>query len=430
MFGRIISRSLLRQRARHLLIALTVALGVSLSTALLSVMFNVGDKVNAELQAYGANIVVRPQGTAVVNDLYGQAGTTAGAATLKESELGRIKTIFWAFNILNFAPFLQTQASLQCAGCSGATTVQAVGTWFDKHLDLPTGESLTTGVQPMRSWWDVTGAWIQDSGANQAMVGANLAQRQHIQPGQQLTLAVGGRTRTLTVVGIFSSGGAEDDTLVVPLPVVQDLAQQPDAVGWIEVSALTTPDNNLARTAARDPSSLSARDWETWYCTAYVSSISYQIEEVITGSVAKPVHQVADSQGMVLSKTQLLMLLITALSLVGTALGIANLITASVMERSPQIGLLKAIGATDRAIVGLFLTEIVIVGLVGGAVGFAAGLGLAQVIGASVFGSSIAFTPLVIPIMGALVVVVCLAGSLPSIRLLLSLRPAEVLHGR
>jgi putative ABC transport system permease protein len=100
------------------------------------------------------------------------------------------------------------------------------------------------------------------------------------------------------------------------------------------------------------------------------------------------------------------------------------------MERAPEIGLMKALGATDRSVVGLVLTEIVLVGSLGGILGYLAGLGLAQLIGASVFASAIAFKPIVIPIVSVLVLGVILVGSIPSIRLLLSLRPAEVLHGR
>ena len=54
--------ALTRRGNRHLMIALTVALGAGVATSMLSVMFNVGDKVNQELKSYGANIVVRPQG--------------------------------------------------------------------------------------------------------------------------------------------------------------------------------------------------------------------------------------------------------------------------------------------------------------------------------------------------------------------------------
>jgi putative ABC transport system permease protein len=201
-------------------------------------------------------------------------------------------------------------------------------------------------------------------------------------------------------------------------------------VSRVEVSALTTPDNELSRRAAQDPQGLSIKEWETWYCTAYVSAICYQIDEVVSDAVSKPIRQVAESEGAILEKTQLLMLLITLLSLAGSALGISNLVTAGVMERAAEIGLLKAVGAYDGPISALVLTEIAITGVLGGAAGYFVGLGFARIIGQSVFGSAIEIKPLVIPLVAVLVFLVTMAGSIPSIRLLLSLRPAEVLHGR
>lgn len=422
MFWRAVRAALLRQRGKRLMIAFTIALGASLSTAMLNVMLDVGDKVNQELKTYGANITVRPTGSAVLGELYGVEDGLVSDAALREDELGNIKTIFWALNIVDFAPFLSTDATL------AGQEVELVGTWFTHHLELPTGESVDTGMAAMRSWWDVTGDW--PAAEDQAMVGSAVAARDGLRLGDTVTVTADGRSADLVVAGVFDSGGEEDEQVFVPLPVVQDLADRAGEVGWLEVSALTTPDNELSRRAAQNPSSLSITDWETWYCTAYVSSIAYQIEEVVTDSVARPVRQVAESEGAILEKTQLLMVLITVLSLAGSALGISNLVTASVMERAPEIGLLKAVGAQDNAVLRLILTEIFVVGIVGGVVGYGAGLGFAQIIGHSVFGSAINIKPAVIPLVAVGVSLVVLAGSLPSIRMLLRLRPAEVLHGR
>jgi putative ABC transport system permease protein len=425
MFWRMVRGALVRRRAKRLTILLTIALGASLATGMLNVMFDVGDKVNQELKAYGANINVQPTGTAVLGELYALENTDALAqAHLAEDDLGKIKTIFWAFNIVDFAPYLETEATI------GGSEATLVGTWFQRELSLPTGEVTQAGMRNMKSWWDVTGEWLTDTDDGAVMVGSALAARHDLQVGETITVDVAGRTTPLLVKGIIDAGGDEDEQAFVPLRVVQDLEQLPGAVGRIEVSALTTPDNELSRRAAQDPDILSIKDWETWYCTAYASSISYQIEEAIPGSVAKPIRQVAESEGAILEKTQLLMLLITGLSLVGAALGISNLVTASVMERAPEIGLLKAVGATDGAVLLLVLVEIAVVGTVGGVLGYFAGLGVAQIIGQTVFGSAISIKPVVIPLVAVLVSLVILAGSLPSIRLLLSLRPAEVLHGR
>jgi len=93
------------------MIALTVALGACVATSMLSVMFNVGDKVNQELKSYGANIVVRPQGAAVLDDLYSTGEATEARSYLREDELGNIKTIFWTYTTLAFAPLLPTPAT-------------------------------------------------------------------------------------------------------------------------------------------------------------------------------------------------------------------------------------------------------------------------------------------------------------------------------
>ena len=150
----------------------------------------------------------------------------------------------------------------------------------------------------------------------------------------------------------------------------------------------------------------------------------------MTDSVARPVRQVAQSEGVILEKTQLLMVLVTVLALIASALAIANLVTAGVMERSSEIGLMKAVGAKDKQIIALFLTETIIVGLAGGLLGYAGGLGLAQAIGYMVFGSSIAFVPVVVGLVAVLVILVVLGASIPAIRYLLRLNAAEVLHGR
>ena len=66
MFWQRVKGALIRQRGRFILIALTVALGVSLATAMLNVMFDIGEKVNQELKAFGANIVVTPRNSMVL----------------------------------------------------------------------------------------------------------------------------------------------------------------------------------------------------------------------------------------------------------------------------------------------------------------------------------------------------------------------------
>ena len=429
MLFRMIKGVLFHQKGKMLLIAITIALGASLATGMLNVVMDVEDKVNKELKNYGANIMVKPKDSSLLSDIYDVGeGAELNAAYLREDELGKLKTIFWAFNIVDFTPFLDTQATLP-----DGEAVKLTGTWFNHHLDLPTGESLDAGVVDMRSWWDVTeGRWLDEKDENagsEIMAGAALAARMGWHAGDTVHLIGSHGEMDVTVAGVYDEGGDEGEQIYAILDLVQALTDRENKVASIEVSALTTPDNELARRAARNPAALSSRDYETWYCTAYVSAICYQIQEVITGSVASAVRQVAESEGTILDKTKLLMILITALSLIGSALGISNLVTASVMERSQEIGLLKAIGARDHSITGVVMTEILITALAGFGVGYFLGLGFAQLIGHSVFGSAIDMNPKVAPIVAGLIALVTVAGSLPAIRQVLRLRPAEVLHG-
>lgn len=424
MFWTMVKGALIRQRGRFFLIALTVALGVSLAAAMLNVMFDVGDKVNQELKAFGANITVAPKNASLLNDVYGVGSDSGHKEYLNEEDLGKIKTIFWTNNIVAFTPMLNGTVSVN------GQNVNLTGTWFNYHMTLPTGDAFDTGVEEMKSWWQIDGDWPKDN-TDQVLVGQKLAESLQVKTGDTLSYRrADGTQGQFVIAGIVSGGGNEDNAILASLPIVQQALNLKGKVSEIEVSAITTPENDLARKAAANPERLSQAEREIWYCTAYVSSIAFQIEEVVNNSSARPVRQIAESEGKILDKTQLLMLLITVLSLISAALGVSNLVSANVMERSREIGLMKALGAKNYEVILMILTETLIAGIAGGIVGYFIGMGFAQVIGYTVFGSAIANNIIVVPIVGALMVAVILLGSVPAIRTLLSLQPASVLHGR
>ncbi|MDU6783635.1 ABC transporter permease [uncultured Peptoniphilus sp.] len=427
MFWRIVKGALFRQKGKMALIAFTVALGASLATSMLNTMLGVGDKVNQELKTYGANINVLPKEASLLDDLYGMQEKEGQVQKyLKESELPNIKTIFWAYNIVDYTPYLNTWVS--CNNDSKHTKM--VGTWFNNHMNLPTGESVDTGMIRLKNWWEVQGEWLSENDSDSVMLGKIYADRNGFKVGDEIQLKSNNLDKKLKVKGIFSSGSDEDAFIYATLKTAQEFAGVTGVVNKVEVSALTTPDNDLARKAAKNPLSLTIKEWEVWYCTAYVSAICYQITEVMTDSVAKPIRQVAESEGDILNKTTLLMVLITVLTLIGSGFGISNLITASVMERSNEIGLQKAIGASNGRIISIILVEIILTAIFGTVIGYGVGLLLTQIIGLTVFGSAIAPTAMVVPIVAILIILVTILGSIPAIRYLLNLNPTEVLHGR
>lgn len=463
---RMVARSLARQIKKRVLIAIVVCLSACVSVAMLSVVYDVGDKINAELSSYGSNIIVQPKSNAVVNDLYASrtksdysnpqtlqtsqtladAESQESTAFLKESDAAKIKMIFWAFNITNFAPKLTIYANLKAnssvesanssfvkstnSAKSANSVVPIVGTWFNRKLALASGETTVVGVQGMRSWWKMLEGRFPRDFKHEAAVGTNLAKSHNLKVGQIIKLTRSGRQILLKIVGIYDSGDSDNNAIYADSSQAQRLSNRPNMVEAIEVKALTTPENDLARKAAKNPAALSQEEWETWYCTAYPSSITYQIEEVIPGAVAKQVRQVSAMQGSVLNKTRAVMVLMTALSLVAAAVAVANLMAAAISERSGELALLKALGARDGAVARLMLMETAVIACVGALIGMIAGFGVAQVIGFSVFGSAISLRPMVFVLVFVLLAFTVLAAAGSSIRSILHVRPAEVLHGR
>lgn len=463
---RMVARSLARQIKKRVLIAIVVCLSACVSVAMLSVVYDVGDKINAELSSYGSNIIVQPKSNAVVNDLYASrtksgysnsqtlqtladAESQESTAFLKESDAAKIKMIFWAFNITNFAPKLTIYANLKAnssaesANSSSAkstkstnsaksanSVVPIVGTWFNRKLALASGETTVVGVQGMRSWWKMLEGRFPRDFKHEAAVGTNLAKSHNLKVGQRIKLDRSSRQISLKIVGIYDSGDSDNNAIYADSSQAQRLSNRPNMVEAIEVKALTTPENDLARKAAKNPAALSQEEWETWYCTAYPSSITYQIEEVIPGAVAKQVRQVSAMQGSVLNKTRAVMVLMTALSLVAAAVAVANLMAAAISERSGELALLKALGARDGAVARLMLMETAVIACVGALIGMIAGFGVAQVIGFGVFGSAISLRPMVFVLVFVLLAITVLAAAGSSIRSILHVRPAEVLHGR
>ncbi len=428
MFWRIVRQSWRRNPRRRLLAVLTVFLAAGLVSALMAVSIDVGDKMARELKSYGANILIEPAGQAALPALFGEQGSPlTGQDFLDEAELPILKDLFWRNNLVGFAPLLT--GVVHVGEGKQRQEIGVLGTFFDQPLAVPDEDDFHTGQKIISPYWKVEGEWPVD-GAAQALAGRRLAARSGWQVGTVLALDGPGGRQEITIAGLLATGGEEDTRLVMPLAKVQALLDLPEKVQAVRVSALTVPETQLSRKARRGVDSLDAEEYDLWYCTAYVSSIAHQLEEAMSGAVVRPIWQVAASEGTVIRKIQLLLAVVTLAALVASAMGIASLMTSTIMERSREIGLMKALGARSWQILLVFYADAVLAGLIGGALGCLAGWGVAHAIGVALFGTPLGFAWIVVPSVLLLSACIAVCGTWLPARRIARLYPIEVLYGR
>ncbi len=428
MFWRIVRQSWRRNPRRRLLAVLTVFLAAGLVSALMAVSIDVGDKMARELKSYGANILIEPAGQAALPALFGEQGSPlTGQDFLDEAELPVIKDIFWRNNIVGFAPLLT--GVVHVGEGKQRQEIGVLGTFFDQPLAVPDEDDFHTGQKIISPYWKVEGEWPVD-GAAQALAGRRLAARSGWQVGTVLALDGPGGRQEITIAGLHPTGREVDTRLVMQLAMLQALLDLPGTVQAVRVSALTVPETQLSRKARRGVDSLDAEEYDLWYCTAYVSSIAHQLEEAMSGAVVRPIWQVAASEGTVIRKIQLLLAVVTLAALVASAMGIASLMTSTIMERSREIGLMKALGARSWQILLVFYADAVLAGLIGGALGCLAGWGVAHAIGVALFGTPLGFAWIVVPSVLLLSACIAVCGTWLPARRIARLYPIEVLYGR
>jgi putative ABC transport system permease protein len=417
MFARLLYESFRRQKRRKLLAGIAITLGVAIATAMIAVATDIGDKINRELRSYGANLLISPQEDTLDVEIGGvNLKPPSDGNFLNEADLPKIKGTFWRNNILGFSPMLPVNVSL--SGSGQQTTL--VGTYFAKKLTFGK-DQFKTGVRNTHPWWRIEGSWPADD-SEDVLLGEHLARKLGEHAGD--AIEIGGQAHH--VAGVLSTGGAEDEQVVAPLLVAQQILGRPDAVRRVYVSALTKPEDALAR---RDPKSMSGEVWDRWYCSPYAQSIAYQLQEAIPHSHAEQIRQVAQNEGTVLSRIQGLMLLITLAALFASALAVSAAMATAIFERRREVGLMKALGAGNFAVAALFFAESTLLALLGGLVGFFAGSWLAHRIGRSIFDSQITIQPVLFPVIMAIAVIVTFAGSAAAIRRAVRFDPVFALRG-
>ena len=371
MFWRIFRQLLGASRGRLTLALIALSSGAAISSALLNIDLDAEQKLTHEFRTLGANVVVAPP----------SAGSDAALADA--AVMDRIAGLH-APQIVAAAPYLYVAAN------AGAQPVILAGTWFDQ-------------VAKMNSWWKVDGGWVsfRDDRLH-CLVGQAAARQLGLMPGSHINLRAGEHDVSLTVTGIVTTGGAEDSQIFTSLDTAQDLSDLAGRVSLVQLSVSGTPSE--------------------------MEAFASRLANALPGLDVRPVRQLTAAEGSILGRIRGLIFWTVILILALTTLGVLASMAALAMERSRDVGLMKALGGSVPRIMRLFLTEAGALGVMGGTIGFAVGVVLARWIGGRVFGVAISPRLEVFPVTIALTVAVALAGALP-LRLLGRVRPAEILRG-
>jgi putative ABC transport system permease protein len=371
MFLRILWKLLGASRGRLAVALIALTSGAAVCSALLNVNLDAERKLTQEFRTLGANVVIAPPSG-------GNEAALADAAVLDRIGALRIP------QIVATAPYLYVAAN------SGSQPVILAGTWFDQ-------------VARMNSWWKLEGGWVSSRDDQEhCLVGFTAARQLGLAPGSSVQLRSGDRNISLTVAGIVTTGGAEDNQILTNLDLAQTLAGLSGRVSLVQLSVSGT--------------------------ASEIENVTRQLTDNLPGLDVRPIRQIAAAEGTILGRIQGLIFWTIALILILSMLGVLASMAALAMERRRDVGLMKALGGTVPRIMRLFLAEAGTLGALGGVLGFLIGVVLARWIGERIFGVVISARFEVLPITIALTIGVALAGSFP-LRLLGRVRPAEILRG-
>lgn len=357
MFFRFILRALEYRKQRLLLAFAALAVAATLATVLFGIYGTVERRIREEFRSYGANMVAVPaNGNTVPLGLVAAAERLGAEAT----------------------PFLVTSGRL------GVEPIAVAG------FNPASSASMT-------SYWHMQGT--REIAKGDCLAGELVAAQFKLSLGSRVPL----EGAPCTVKGIVSTGGAEDQELLVPFETAASLAALPDAASVIEIRA---PGDKVEAVRAALAGEFPAAEIRTLLA-------------------------VAETESNVVLKIRASLFLLTLLILAITTLCVSSNFTEMVIERSKEIGIMKALGGAERRIAGFFVSESAALALAATVAGYVGGVFAAAAIGREIFGG--AFHPeaswLVFASVAAVMLVVAAVATAIAASRIWGIQPAIILRG-
>ncbi len=394
MFFKMIIASLVRRRSRMMIALLAILVGTTTLSGLGTIYYDVPRQMSSQFRSYGANVIF----TAADDSFITRAELADGISVFPETELVGYTGYRYENTKIHHMP------------------VTLAGIDFGKVLKTS-------------PYWLINGNLPGADG--EILVGAKVAETLGIQVGDTVaaenSFEITDETETanlpedeiytdpesgerycdyqmdFTVTAILETGGSEEEYAYISIPDMERLFLSERGYDIVDVSVASSQSQ----------------------LNGYIEKINAAAGHL----TAKPVKRVTASESTVLTKLQSLVFIVTAVVLALTMICVATTMAAVISERRREIGLRKALGASDASIIGQFMCEGLLLGAAGGALGSVLGYYFANFVSYHVFSSSIALRPMLIPMtVFASVAVTGLACLIP-VKNTVNVDPAVVLKG-
>ena len=336
--SKLVLRNITRRRGRFVFTLLGITIGIASFVTFQSMGGNLKKEIYRETASLGANLVVIPKGSCG----FEQLSVLTGDQMPTNITMEEIKKVA-AIKGLTVVPFLAQKTAIH----NSPVSVNGI---------------LPEETRTLKAWSVADGAYFSTGNDRGAVVGMAAAKQFKLNPGSVVTI----RGEQVQVQGVLNeTGGRDDFTVFLPLPLAQRLFKAVDRVSYAAVKV-----DNLALT------------------DSYIEKIN---EAVGLGVVSD--KQMLKSVLSIVGSVNITLQLIAAVSVLAAAFGIINTMMTATYERKREIGILQALGAKQSTIFTAFIMESGFYGLIGGVSGVAAGL-ITSIVAAPYISSN-AFTTLV-----------------------------------
>lgn len=342
-------RSLLVNKMRSFLTMLGVIIGVGAVIAMVALSQGTSSGITDRISSMGANLLTISAG--------GSSGPIRGVSTAKltNGDVEAIKT-------LPLVKYVAGEAST-----SGATVAYGSDTW------TTTVDGTAPELQLIKNWATTQGDFFTASDVTNmsrvAVLGSTVVENLFLNGGSPLGQTIRINGIDFTVVGVLSTKGSsggqdQDDIIYIPLSTAQQRLLGSQTVRTINVQATSaealTPLKEYLTTLLRQRHRL-----------ADSADDDFRIRDM-----AEVLSTVEDTTKMM----SFLLGGIAAVSLLVGGIGIMNIMLVSVTERTREIGVRMAIGASTKAILTQFLIEALLLCLIGGLLGVFLGWGASMLL--------------------------------------------------